>query len=97
MPATTKEHLTDLALHTSGGAIIVGIALQIPHPWDLIFAITCGGLLRELAQAVKSNIIRAFQDMPTWGWWGHLEWLVWGLGGSMAVLINWAIIQIGLS
>lgn len=87
MTASTKDHLVDVGLHTAGGILIGGIALMLPRPLDVILAVTMLGLFRELAQADKSNIIAAVRDMPSWGLWGHAEWLAWGVGAAIAGLL----------
>lgn len=87
MSASTADRLTDVALHAIGGIAIGGIALMLPHPLDIIFTVLMLGLFRELAQAVKSNVIAAVRDMPSWGAWGHAEWLAWGVGATLIVVL----------
>jgi len=88
MTASTKDHLADVALHTAGGGALGAIAYGLGgSAASIVFCLTTAGLLRELAQANKSNIIAAVRDMPTWGWWGHLEWLAWGVGAALVGLL----------
>jgi hypothetical protein len=87
MPATFRQHAKDVALHIAGGGLVTSIALLLPHPLDVIFCVTALGWFRELAQAVKSNVIAAIRSMPGWGAWGHAEWLAWGVGATLIVVL----------
>lgn len=82
----------DVLYHAIGGVILSILMVAAIYIFGstglaIFLAGLYAGLLRELAQANKSNIFKAIQDMPTWGIRGHAEWIAWGVGGVIGYAV----------